>query len=100
MEADSFTASVLAHIHQLESCDPNIFLSVLQDALTNHKPGVIKLTNQLCRGLVEIIEPTGNSDNPLKFTAGLTVACPMIANVDNIQNVQNLRIQVREIIRP
>ena len=34
------------------------------------------------------------SENPIKFTAGLTVAIQFIAEIENVENTENLRIQV------
>ena len=34
------------------------------------------------------------SDNPIKFTAGLTTAVLLIAEIENVEDTDNLRIQV------
>ena len=34
------------------------------------------------------------SDNPIKFTAGLTTAVLLIAEIENVEDTENLRIQV------
>ncbi len=94
LEPDKFTSALLSEMHRLESCDPHIFLSVIQSVLTNHRSSVLKLTNQVRRGQAQIIEPTGTSDSTLKFTAGLTMGVPFIAQIENIENLQNIRIQV------
>ena len=49
---------------------------------------------QLKRAQVKVLEPTGMSDNILKFTAGLAVAVPFHAEIDNVEDVQHLRIKV------
>ena len=41
-----------------------------------------------------IYEPSGDSDNPLKFTAGLILGVPLDCEVSNITNMSALRIRV------
>ena len=94
LHPDKFTKALLSEMHRLESCDPQIFLSVIQSVLTNHKPSALQLSNHVRRANAEIIEPTGTSDNTIKFTAGLTTGIPFIAKVENVANLQNIRIQV------
>ena len=43
---------------------------------------------------MKVLEPSGTSDNILKFTAGLTVSVPFIAEIEHVENVQNLRLKV------
>ena len=41
---------------------------------------------------------TGTSDSQLKFIAGLTAGIHLVANVDNVENIQNVRIRVGTIL--
>ena len=56
---------------------------------------MLKLTNQVQQASVTIQEPTDQSDNPLKFAAGLTVAVHMDCIVSNVEDLDMVRIQVR-----
>ncbi len=41
-----------------------------------------------------IIEPTGDSDTPLKFTAGLLLGIPFDCELRDLTDVSNVRIRV------
>lgn len=41
-----------------------------------------------------IIEPTGESDTALKFTAGLLLGIPLDAEIYNLEDTSNVRIKV------
>lgn len=43
----------------------------------------------------EIFEPTGESDNPLKFLAGFVLGVPLDAEIRGLVLPQNLRVRVR-----
>lgn len=54
------------------------------------------LVCQIHRASATIIEPTGESDNPLKFTSGLVVALDIDATLEHIQDPQTtVKVQVR-----
>lgn len=42
----------------------------------------------------EIVEPKYNSETSLIFTAGLIGEIPLIANVEYVHDITNIRIQV------
>ena len=44
-----------------------------------------------------IIEPTGESDTPLKFTAGLLLGIPFDCELKDLTDVTNIRIRVSSI---
>ena len=60
---------------------------------------MVHLDNQLRRASANIIEPSGTSDNSLKFMAGLTVAVTLVADIDEVENIQDVRIKVRLFIQ-
>ena len=60
---------------------------------------MVHLDNQLRRASANISEPSGTSDNSLKFMAGLTVAVTLVADIDEVENIQDVRIKVRLIIQ-
>jgi len=41
-----------------------------------------------------INEPTGKSDTPLKFTAGLILGLQFDAVIENVSDIRNIRIKV------
>ena len=41
-----------------------------------------------------IHEPTGKSDSPHKFTAGLILGLPFDAVIENVTDIRNIRIKV------
>ncbi len=54
------------------------------------------LVGQIHRASATIIEPTGESDNPLKFTTGLVVALDIDATLEHVQDPQTtVKVQVR-----
>lgn len=51
--------------------------------------------HQIHRATATIIEPTGESDNPLRFTSGLVVALDIDATLEHVQDPQNtVKVQV------
>jgi integrator complex subunit 4 len=42
-----------------------------------------------------IVEPTGESDTPIKFTAGLLLGISLDAEIYNLTDVSNIRVQVK-----
>lgn len=50
---------------------------------------------QIQRAKATIIEPTGESDNPLRFTSGLVVALDIDATLEHINDPHNtVKVQV------
>ena len=54
---------------------------------------LFQLDSHLQQGHAVIIQPTGVSDNLIKFTAKLAVGVNMVIDVSGVQDAQNLRIQ-------
>lgn len=55
----------------------------------------INFGQQIHRATANIIEPTGESDNPLKFTSGLVVALDIDATLEHVQDPQTtVKVQV------
>ena len=42
-----------------------------------------------------IIEPTGESDNPMKFTAGLLLGIDLDCEIQNLVDTANVRVRVK-----
>lgn len=45
-----------------------------------------------------ILEPRDKSDVTLKFTAGLVLALPFTATVENVCDIRNIRIKVTSLV--
>ncbi|KAK2192531.1 hypothetical protein NP493_28g05019 [Ridgeia piscesae] len=95
LKADNFAQSLFAETHRLESCEPSVYLPLLRVALQRHRPYMLHLDNQLQRASADILEPSGVSEHPLKFMAGLTVAVTLVAQINEVENIQDVRIKLR-----
>lgn len=59
------------------------------------RPGNLRFVKQVHRATATILEPTGESDNPLRFTTGLVLALDIDATLEHVQNPQNtVKVQV------
>lgn len=58
------------------------------------QPISLKIENRLRQATARIMEPTNNVDNPIRFSAGLTLAVDVVAWLKNIDNVGNIFIKV------
>ncbi|XP_068615644.1 integrator complex subunit 4 [Brachionichthys hirsutus] len=92
---DSFVDQLLEVVPRLQSSKPTELVKVLQATLRRSSLLQVTLPQQVHRASATIIEPTGESDNPLKFTSGLVVALDVDATLEHVQDPQNaLRVQV------
>ena len=94
LTADNFTTSLLAQLHRLEACEPSIFLSVLQMALRLHRPSVLRIHTQLRRATATITQHSATRDNDNRFTAGLATNVQLTAELQNVTEVERIRLQV------
>lgn len=121
---DSFAEKLLQVMPRLSSCNPVELVKILQttlrqssllqlalpeqvpsgvadvpeDRTTGHQTVTLVLSSlllQIHRATATIIEPTGESDNPLRFTSGLVLALDIDATLEHIQDPQNtVKVQV------
>ncbi|TKS80527.1 Integrator complex subunit 4 [Collichthys lucidus] len=93
---DSFVDKLLELMPRLSSCKPVELVKILQTTL--RQSGLLQLRlqpEQIHRATATIIEPTGESDNPLRFTSGLVVALDIDATLEHVQDPQNtVKVQV------
>ncbi|XP_034024940.1 integrator complex subunit 4 isoform X2 [Thalassophryne amazonica] len=93
---DSFVDKVLELMPRLSSCKPVDLVKILQTTLRQSGLLQLRLPEQIHRATATIIEPTGESDNPLRFTSGLVVALDIDATLEHVHNPQNsVKVQVR-----
>uniref|UniRef100_A0AAQ4Q5I3 Integrator complex subunit 4 n=1 Tax=Gasterosteus aculeatus aculeatus TaxID=481459 RepID=A0AAQ4Q5I3_GASAC len=92
---DSFVDTLLELMPRLSSCKPVEMVKILQTTLRQSGLLQLRLPEQIHRATATIIEPTGESDNPLRFTTGLVVALDIDATLEHVQDPQNtVKVQV------
>uniref|UniRef100_A0AAY5ESY8 Integrator complex subunit 4 n=1 Tax=Electrophorus electricus TaxID=8005 RepID=A0AAY5ESY8_ELEEL len=92
---DSFVEKLLELMPRLVACKPLDLVKILQTTLRQSRFIHLKLPEQIHRALATIIEPTGESDNPLRFTSGLVVALDIDATLEHVQEPQTVvKVQV------
>ncbi|XP_037533649.1 integrator complex subunit 4 [Nematolebias whitei] len=92
---DSFVDKLLELMPRLSSCKPAELVKILQATLRQSGPLQLRLPEQIHRATATIIEPTGESDNPLRFTTGLVVALDIDATLEHVQDPQNtIKVQI------
>ncbi|KAF7650202.1 hypothetical protein LDENG_00129850 [Lucifuga dentata] len=92
---DSFVDKVLELMPRLSSCKSVELVKILQTTLRQSGLLQLRLPEQIHRATATIIEPTGESDNPLRFTSGLVVALDIDATLEHVQDPQNsVKVQV------
>uniref|UniRef100_A0A1A8CET4 Integrator complex subunit 4 n=1 Tax=Nothobranchius kadleci TaxID=1051664 RepID=A0A1A8CET4_NOTKA len=92
---DSFVDKLLELMPRLVSCKPAELVKILQTTLRQSGLLQLRLPEQIHRATATIVEPTGESDNPLKFTSGLVVALDIDATLEHLHDPQNsVKVQV------
>ncbi|XP_047247325.1 integrator complex subunit 4 isoform X2 [Girardinichthys multiradiatus] len=92
---DSFVDKLLELMPRLLSCKPVELVKILQTTLRQSGLLQLRLPEQINRATATIIEPTGESDNPLRFTSGLVVALDIDATLEHVQDPQDkVKVQV------
>ncbi|KAK6485939.1 integrator complex subunit 4-like [Huso huso] len=92
---DSFVEKLLELMPRLLACKPLDLVKILQTTLRQSGFLHLRLPEQLHRATATIIEPTGESDNPLRFTSGLVVALDVDATLEHVQDPHNsVKVQV------
>lgn len=125
---DSFAEKLLQLMPRLSSCTPVELVKILQTTLrqssllqlalpeqvmagaaltseelpASHQGDVVLFTVlQIHRATATIIEPTGESDNPLRFTSGLVLALDIDATLEHVQDPQKtVKVQVSWTLSP
>ena len=73
---------------------PANIMQYLQDMFLSHRLQPLKVENHLRQSRAVLNEPAGGSDNPLRFTAGLTVKIHIDAMLENVSDPSCVNIQV------
>ncbi|KFQ71803.1 Integrator complex subunit 4, partial [Phaethon lepturus] len=91
----SFVDKLLDLMPRLVTSKPSEVVKILQTTLRQSTFLHLPLPEQLHRATANIIEPTGESDNPLRFTSGLVVALDVDATLEHVQDPQGtVKVQV------
>ncbi|NWI48916.1 INT4 protein, partial [Calyptomena viridis] len=91
----SFVDKLLDLMPRLVTSKPSEVVKILQTTLRQSTFLHLPLPEQLHRATANIIEPTGESDNPLRFTSGLVVALDVDATLEHVQDPQaTVKVQV------
>lgn len=74
--------------------NPFVIVDHLQSLVTSYQEPPLTLENQVRQASAVINEPQGGSDNPLRFTAGLTLGVDVDADIKNVMHISQVYIQV------
>ncbi|XP_011366673.1 integrator complex subunit 4 isoform X2 [Pteropus medius] len=92
---DSFVDKLLDLMPRLMTSKPAEVVKILQTMLRQSTFLHLPLPEQIHKASATIIEPAGESDNPLRFTSGLVVALDVDATLEHVQDPQStVKVQV------
>ncbi|XP_060033317.1 integrator complex subunit 4 [Erinaceus europaeus] len=92
---DSFVDKLLDLMPRLMTSKPVEVVKILQTMLRQSTFLHLPLPEQIHKASATIIEPAGESDNPLRFTSGLVVALDVDATLEHVQDPQStVKVQV------
>ncbi|XP_045472488.1 integrator complex subunit 4 [Harmonia axyridis] len=96
IEPECFTKDVFKELSSLEEPKPGMVSRVLIPILAEARIGRIPRPNVKIRmSSAEILEPTGQTDTSLKFTAGLIMSVPFEAELKHLLDPSRIRIKVK-----
>uniref|UniRef100_A0A2L2YE14 Integrator complex subunit 4 n=2 Tax=Parasteatoda tepidariorum TaxID=114398 RepID=A0A2L2YE14_PARTP len=102
LSPDSFTSALFRDLDSLEDPKPGTVARVLQPLLQSCPCPSLRLNVDSPEGLARvkqasavIHEPAADSENVHKFTAGLVLGITMDAEVENVENVKNVKVKVK-----
>ncbi|XP_004279882.1 integrator complex subunit 4 isoform X1 [Orcinus orca] len=92
---DSFVDKLLDLMPRLMTSKPAEVVKILHTMLRQSTFLHLPLPEQIHKASATIIEPAGESDNPLRFTSGLVVALDVDATLEHVQDPQStVKVQV------
>ncbi|RZC34050.1 integrator complex subunit 4 [Asbolus verrucosus] len=96
LEPDSFTSTVFRELSVLEEPKPGTVSRILIPILSEAKLGKIPRPNiKIQMSSAEIIEPNGQTDTSLKFTAGLVMSVHFEAELKHLLDPSRIRLKVK-----
>uniref|UniRef100_A0A8C6XHW7 Integrator complex subunit 4 n=1 Tax=Naja naja TaxID=35670 RepID=A0A8C6XHW7_NAJNA len=91
----SFVDKLLDLMPRLVTSKPSEVVKILRVTLRQSNFLRLPLPEKIHRATATIIEPTGESDNPLRFTSGLVVALDVDATLEHVQDPQStVKVQI------
>ncbi|ODM99768.1 Integrator complex subunit 4 [Orchesella cincta] len=91
---DEFTFAMLKMLDSLDEPKPGTVAKHLLPLFEAHQIPLISFSSSIKMASATIIEPTGESDNALKFTAGLLLGIPVDAEIHNLEDTSYVRIMI------
>ncbi|CAH1956438.1 unnamed protein product [Acanthoscelides obtectus] len=96
LEPDHFTALVFSELAQLEEPKPGAVSRILIPILSEAKLGKVPRPNINIRmSSATILEPSGQTDTSLKFTAGLIMSVPFEAELRHLIDPARIRLKIK-----
>lgn len=106
LEPDRFVSELFASLANIEEPKPTVMCKLIQALMFRIHPLPLTVSNQVRKVQAIIHEPTGTSDTPIRFMAGLSASLFLDASLENVQDIFRLRIRVKypdlhvQLIRP
>lgn len=97
INTDAFCAAVVSFPSFFESniTNPSGVMDYIHSIMLSHQVPSLQLTTSLRQASAVLNEPRGGSDNPLSFSAGLTLGINVEAMLESVADTSKVRVQVR-----
>ncbi|XP_029186863.2 integrator complex subunit 4-like [Acropora millepora] len=94
--ADAFCEAIIFFPSFFESniTNPSVVMDYIHSVMLSHQVASLQLTSSLRQASAVLNEPRGGSDNPLCFSAGLTLGINVEAILENVSDAAKVRVQV------
>lgn len=94
--ADAFCEAIIFFPSFFESniTNPSVVMDYIHSVTLSHQVASLQLTSSLRQASAVLNEPRGGSDNPLCFSAGLTLGINVEAILENVSDAAKVRVQV------
>lgn len=94
--ADAFCKAIIFFPSFFESniTNPSVVMDYIHSVTLSHQVASLQLTSSLRQASAVLNEPRGGSDNPLCFSAGLTLGINVEAILENVSDAAKVRVQV------
>lgn len=97
-EPDGFVSELFSSLANVEETKPTVMCKLIQALMFRIRPLPLTVSNQVRKVQAFIHEPTGTSDNPIKFMSGLSTSLFLDANLENVQDIFQIRVRVNIVI--
>lgn len=95
-EPDNFTAAIFKDLSAMDEPKPGTVCRILIPIISEAKLSKIPWPNvEVKKSSAIILDPTGQNDTSLKFTAGLIMLVPFEAELNNLVDPGRIRIKVK-----